>query len=204
MFSWHPSSPSILAASEEQPAGVAGHKTLPRSGIGAGDHRLSRFDCGKDLNQWQGQNCISLELYLQNRFEEMARIAPALAAFGQQERLQTKVIQAADLALEEHVTNVIRYAFDAETSHTIVVRVTMSNGALQMEVEDDGRSHNPLTFPPVDTTIPLEEKPIGGLGIHLIRTCMDEVDYRREGGKNILRLRKQIVRTPVEGKARVV
>lgn len=122
----------------------------------------------------------------------MSRVAPALAAFGQQEKLQSKVIQAADLALEEHLTNVMSYAFDDQSIHIIVVRLTISNGSLQMEVEDDGRSHNPLEFPLVDTRVPLDEKQVGGLGVHLIRTFMDEVDYRRESGKNILRMRKRL------------
>jgi anti-sigma regulatory factor (Ser/Thr protein kinase) len=63
---------------------------------------------------------------------------------------------------------------------------------LLVEVFDDCRPFNPLERPEVDTTKPLEEKPIGGLGVHLMRKFMDELDYRREEGKNVFRMRKKL------------
>ena len=62
-----------------------------------------------------------------------------------------------------------------------------------MDVEDDGRPFDPLAVPPVDTSLPLEEKLIGGFGVHLMRQFMDELSYARESGKNVLRMRKRIV-----------
>jgi len=59
-------------------------------------------------------------------------------------------------------------------------------------VEDDARPFNPLERAPVDTTVPLDQKPLGGLGIHMIRHSMDELEYRRDGGRNILTMRKRI------------
>jgi serine/threonine-protein kinase RsbW len=47
-------------------------------------------------------------------------------------------------------------------------------------------------LPEVDTTVPLEQRPIGGLGIHLMRRFMDEIEYRSDGGKNVLRMRKRL------------
>jgi anti-sigma regulatory factor (Ser/Thr protein kinase) len=133
-----------------------------------------------------------LELILQNRTEEKERLRPALEEFARRHRLPPAVLQAADVALEEHVTNVIAYAYKDVAPHEIRIRLALENQSLQIEIEDDGRPYDPLSRPPVDTSVPLEEKPIGGLGIHLIRSLMDEVDYRREAGKNILRMTKRV------------
>lgn len=135
-----------------------------------------------------------LELILQCTPADRERILPALQEFARQHSLPAAVVNAADLALEEHVTNILNYAHPDSTSatHTIHIRFAAGNGQLQVEIEDDGRPFNPLDLPPVDTSLPLEEKPVGGLGIHLIRTLMDEVTYERLAGKNILRLRKRI------------
>ncbi len=57
---------------------------------------------------------------------------------------------------------------------------------------DNGCPFNPLDRPEVDTAIPLDEKPIGGLGVHLMRRFMDELDYRREDGRNVFRMRKKL------------
>jgi anti-sigma regulatory factor (Ser/Thr protein kinase) len=133
-----------------------------------------------------------LELILQNRPEEKQRLLSALEGFAREHHLPPAVVRAADLALEEQVTNILAYAYEDAASHEIRVRLWVENQLLQIEVEDDGRAFDPLSRPPVDTSVPLEEKPIGGLGIHLIRSLMDEVVYRREGGKNILRMRKKV------------
>jgi anti-sigma regulatory factor (Ser/Thr protein kinase) len=133
-----------------------------------------------------------LELILTNTLEEKQRIFPALEAFAREHQLPSIALQAADLALEEHLTNLLAYAYNDTAPHDIVVRLTLKDRWLQVEVEDDGRPYNPLSRPPVDTSLPLAEKPIGGLGIHLIRKMMDEADYRRDAGKNVLRLRKKI------------
>jgi anti-sigma regulatory factor (Ser/Thr protein kinase) len=133
-----------------------------------------------------------LELILQNKREETQRLLPALEEFARQNHLAPTVLQAVDLALEEHVTNVMSYAYEDAAPHEIRIRLTLETQQLQIEVEDDGRPYDPLSRPPIDTSVPLEEKPVGGLGIHLIRSLMDEVEYRREGRKNILRMRKRV------------
>ncbi len=133
-----------------------------------------------------------MELILQNRPEEKERLLRALEEFSRQHRLAPAVLQAADVALEEHLTNVMAYAYEDAAPHQIRIRLTLENQRLQIEIEDDGRPYDPLSRPAVDTSLPLEEKPIGGLGIHLIRSLMDEVDYRREARKNILRMSKRV------------
>jgi anti-sigma regulatory factor (Ser/Thr protein kinase) len=117
-----------------------------------------------------------------------------LQAFAQERKLPPAVLQAADLALEEHLTNVLSYsyAYEDKRSHQILVRLEIVDGTLLVEVQDDGRPFNPLNRPEVDTSLPLDKKPIGGLGVFLIRHVMDHVEYQREGDKNIFRMRKRL------------
>jgi anti-sigma regulatory factor (Ser/Thr protein kinase) len=134
-----------------------------------------------------------LELVLQNTAGDCSRLRPALEEFALRHSISTtSVLNAADLALEEAVTNIIDYAYDDPATHEIRVRFSIEGDKLCLEIEDDGRPFNPLAQPPVDISLPPEERSVGGLGIHLIRRFIDEVDYRRDAGRNVLRMRKAL------------
>ncbi|MCX6925500.1 MAG: ATP-binding protein [Verrucomicrobia bacterium] len=133
-----------------------------------------------------------MEIVLTNRPEAEPRLFKALEAFAADHYLPAKVLQAADLALAEHVTNVFKHAYADTALHEIHVRLSCDGRALYVEIEDDGRAFNPLQTPLVNTSIPLEERPIGGLGVHLMRRYMDTLEYRREGSRNILRMTKRL------------
>lgn len=139
---------------------------------------------------------VHLELVLKNTLEEKQRVAPFLREFAREQGIQREIIQALDLALEEHLTNVLSYAYGDQCSHEIIIRLTVCQNWLEAEVVDDGRPFDPLEQPPADTSLPLEQKPVGGLGIHLIRKLMDDVSYARESARNTLRLRKRIEPNP--------
>ena len=137
-----------------------------------------------------------MHVRLTNQPKEKQRLLEALRAFARDNQISDQVLQAADLALEEHLTNVMNYGYEDTKPHEILVRLEIVNDALQIEVEDDGKSFNPLGRPETDTTVPLDERPIGGLGIHLIRRFMDELNYRREGGRNLFQMRKRLRQLP--------
>ena len=95
------------------------------------------------------------------------------------------------LVLEEAVMNVISHAFAGRRPpHTIRVSLEVGTAIIAAEITDNGRPFDPSTAPPPDLSAPLEQRDPGGLGIHLIRTMMDRVDYRRAAGQNILWLEK--------------
>lgn len=133
-----------------------------------------------------------MEIVLKNSSEEMPRLRNALQDFALVNGLPSKVRQAGDLALEEHLTNVLNYAYLDSAVHEIIVRLSCLPGALQVEVEDDGQAFDPLKVPTPDTSIPLEARRPGGLGIHLMRQFMDTIEYRRQNGRNILRMTKRL------------
>ncbi|MGE5270758.1 MAG: ATP-binding protein [Thiohalocapsa sp.] len=96
------------------------------------------------------------------------------------------------LAIEEAVTNVITHAFvGIAPPHLITVRLDITPQLLVAEIADNGRPFDPTTVPGPDLTLPLDQRPTGGLGIHLMRNMVDRVEYRRSDGKNLLRFEKQ-------------
>jgi anti-sigma regulatory factor (Ser/Thr protein kinase) len=133
-----------------------------------------------------------VQVSLTNSPREKQKLLQALQEFARDHRLPEKVLQAADLSLEEHLTNVMNYGFHDSQVHQILVRLEMVDGGFQIEVEDDGKAFNPLDYPGPDLNLPASERPIGGLGIHLIRQFMDQLGYRREGGRNIFQMRKKV------------
>ena len=135
----------------------------------------------------------STSLTLLNQLSEVSKIGEFVEAFGDAEGLAPEVVFNLNLALDEVVTNVIRYAHDDDgREHPIIVRLALEHGVLTAEVEDDGRAFNPLEKPAPDLTANIDERPIGGLGIFLVRSVMSSVEYRREDGRNVLTMKKTL------------
>jgi anti-sigma regulatory factor (Ser/Thr protein kinase) len=123
---------------------------------------------------------------------EKARLLAAFEAFAKENHLSESVHQAADLAIEEHLTNILSYGFSDSAEHVIKLDTNVLAGAMVIEVTDDGRPFDPTKHPEPNLTIPAEKRKIGGLGIHMIRQAMDSLEYKRVGDRNILLMRKRL------------
>ena len=97
-----------------------------------------------------------------------------------------------NLAMEEAVVNVMDYAYPAGTEGEVSIEAIADETQLHFIISDSGKPFDPTAKEEVDTTLSAEERPIGGLGIHLIRQLMDDISYERKDDKNILRLSKNI------------
>jgi anti-sigma regulatory factor (Ser/Thr protein kinase) len=133
-----------------------------------------------------------LDLSLLNRATEIARVQNQLEQFAAAHHFPDRKLHEAQLALEEHLTNIFHYAYDDDGEHRIFIGVRLTAADLCIQVQDDGRPFNPLTHPAPDLSVPLAQRPVGGLGIHMIRKSLDGTEYRRENGKNILVMIKRI------------
>jgi serine/threonine-protein kinase RsbW len=91
-----------------------------------------------------------------------------------------------DLVLEEILINVARYAYTPETGAVEVAYAQAGPGKLHVEIADYGRVFNPLQADPPDLSRGLADRPIGGLGVFLVRNMVDSIAYRREGNRNVL------------------
>src|SRR5262245_18502462 len=144
----------------------------------------------KDLLTEATTEAIVVEL--KNSLLEIERLARIADDFGQRHRLDAQTSHNLKVALDEILTNIISYAYADAREHSIVTRFSLGKGKLTVEVEDDGRPFNPLNTPEPDTKQLLEERPIGGLGIHLVRKLMDELEYRRQNDTNILTMKLKV------------
>ena len=88
-----------------------------------------------------------MQISLINQPTEKQKLLRALQQFAHDHQVPAKALQAADLSLEEHLTNVMKYGFEDTQVHEIQVRLEIVNGDLQIEVEDDGKAFNPLEYP---------------------------------------------------------
>jgi phosphoserine phosphatase RsbU/P len=133
-----------------------------------------------------------------NESSEMERLVKLLDRFEQRSRLPAATMAELRIVCDEMVSNVIAHGYPEGRPGDIDVRVELAGSRLVVTVSDDGVSFNPLAVAPPDTTLPLDHRPLGGLGIHLVRSLTDEATYRRQGGRNVIMLVK-VVPSPVPG-----
>lgn len=129
---------------------------------------------------------------VKNQLSELERVSHVVEAFGEDHGLPPKLIFQLNLALDEILTNVMSYGYTDTAEHEITVRLSTDGRHVAVAIEDDGQAFNPLdvTAPVLDA--PVADRSIGGLGIHLVRKVIDQLEYRREQGKNVLVMRKAI------------
>jgi anti-sigma regulatory factor (Ser/Thr protein kinase) len=133
----------------------------------------------------------SLSLSLTNDRREIARAATAIETFGRAHAISLDDISAVNLALDEILANIISHAYRDDAVHTIELQLTLHDRAIHVVVSDDGRPFNPLTWPPPDLDVPIDRRPVGGLGLYIARSVVDSIEYRREDEKNVLTLWKR-------------
>lgn len=100
-----------------------------------------------------------------------------------------KVTTQMDIAIEELFVNVASYAY-APNSGDVEIKVEAKDGSIEVIFEDSGVEFDPLAGEDPDITLSAEERRIGGLGIFMVKKFVDEMDYCRTDGKNILRIKK--------------
>ncbi len=134
------------------------------------------------------------EIILHNRIEEIERLGNFVDELSDELGIDPGTAFNLNLALEEAATNIINYAYPEGEDHTFSITARKDDKAvLSLSLRDSGTAFNPLEeAPEVDTTLGVEERAIGGLGIFLIRQIMDSVSYERTDGQNILTMTKQL------------
>jgi len=133
-----------------------------------------------------------MRLKIRNDLEEMAGLRQAVADFAAQNSLSEDIVFTLDLCLEELVTNVIFYGYEDQNEHSIEVSLNLEDAVLILQIIDDGKKFDPTDLPEPDLDIPLEERKIGGLGIHLVRNYVDSMEYKRENAQNVLTIKKKV------------
>ena len=135
-----------------------------------------------------------ITLVLSNRMSELERLAPLVEQFGECNCFTPKEVFRINLALDELITNIINYGYEDAGEHEIRVELSIQDKFLTMVLVDDARPFNPLMAPCPQTDLPPEERdrPVGGLGIELVKKLMDAINYEYRDGQNILSMTKNL------------
>ena len=137
----------------------------------------------------------SIELTLRNNPADISVVRSALDRFGAEERIPGKVLIEMQVVLDEIVSNVIKYAWPEGGSHEFLVRLTIDETTVGVEVVDDGQAYDPRDAPvPAPVSSGRRRRP-GGLGVHLIKQLVDSLEYERVDEHNRVSLRKRLVVT---------
>jgi sigma-B regulation protein RsbU (phosphoserine phosphatase) len=133
-----------------------------------------------------------LELKIANRLEEIKRVSDAVNIFAERHGLDAKARRQLNVVFDELLNNTISYGYQDEDEHEIELTVAVSGGRLYATISDDGKPFNPFDSGAPDTGLSVEDRPIGGLGVHLVLNVMDRVSYERRGANNVVLLEKQL------------
>jgi serine/threonine-protein kinase RsbW len=129
-----------------------------------------------------------------NTHQDAARVIREAEALLSERSFPPRARYTVSLVLEETLTNIIKYAYNDNGSHEIIVRILFIESEICIECIDEGREFNPLHAPDAVLGDSIHEIEEGGLGIHLMRQIVEHMDYRRDGTRNIMTFR---ICTPV-------
>ena len=130
---------------------------------------------------------------LKNDIEQVPQLADFVDMVCEELDFDPSLAIQMNLAIEEAVVNVMSYAYPAGVVGNVNIEAQADEERLKFTITDNGIPFDPTAKAEVDTTLSAEDRPIGGLGIHLVRQLMDSINYERIDGKNILTLRKKLV-----------
>src|SRR5436190_4763625 len=156
--------------------GVSRHK-IPAAVLRAGRAHARVPDC---------MSPSDLSFTLRNQRSEIARMLYLLEGFCLANQISEDDQLNVRLVLDEAVINVMVHGYDDVREHAINVSLSLGSGVLAIHIDDDGIAYNPLDAPLPRFDLPIEERRIGGLGVHIMKTLAKSVEYRREDGRNNL------------------
>ncbi len=129
---------------------------------------------------------------LTNRIDELTRISSFLEECADRWGISMPVTMSLNLVLEEAFTNVVQYAYSDNNEHEIELVIEKKDNELEIILIDDGKHYDPTEQKEPDINLAAEDRPIGGLGIFLIKKTMDKVHYYRKEDKNHLVMVKRV------------
>jgi serine/threonine-protein kinase RsbW len=133
-----------------------------------------------------------LALHFANDPEEAPRISRRVEYFLHEEQIDDSTINKILLCVDELVTNIVGHAYGDDEEHAVLLECRVLDDKVELELRDDGQPFDPTKQSRPDVKLTLDDRKVGGLGIHLVTTLMDKVTYRREGDFNVLTVTKML------------
>ena len=144
------------------------------------------------MSQANNKNTNHWTLTLSNDVQEIPQLNAFVDEVCESNGLDPMATMEMNLALEEAVVNVMTYAYPEGTKGYVDISAQSDNRNLKFTISDSGKPFDPTTKEEVDTSLPAEQREIGGLGIFLVRKMMDSIKYEYRDGHNVLTLKKKL------------
>ena len=141
-----------------------------------------------------------VEMRIRNQLSEIEIVKTRFNNFSEQVGLSKSIRRKLNLVFDELLNNVISYAYEDGEVREIKLNFELAGNRLTVSIMDDGVPFNPFEMNAPDTTVGLEERQVGGLGIHLVRSLMDRAIYQRHVDKNVVTLIKEVINDTPENK----
>lgn len=126
------------------------------------------------------------ELTFKNESERLIQAIDEAVVFVERNGASEQALYHVRFVLEEMGTNILKYGYDDQEVHQIEFRLELESDTIQVQLVDDGHEFDPTSLCEPDTSLPLEERMLGGLGIMLVRQLVKGLTYQRRDGKNIV------------------
>ncbi len=127
-------------------------------------------------------------IVIKNHLPEIAVVNEKFEAFAEKFDVPRPLAMKFDIIFDEVLNNIITYAYNDDGDHDIEIRMELAGDRLIVTIADDGAPFNPLSLAVPRTDQTLEDREVGGIGIHLVRNLVDNVSYQRRIDKNVLTL----------------
>lgn len=127
-----------------------------------------------------------------NQRDQIDTVRKFFDDYSKENKLTEKTVHDIQMALDELLTNIVNYGYEDTDEHQIDIHFGVNDDAVKVEIIDDSKPYNILEKDNPDISLSMEDKPIGGLGIFLIKKLMSNVDYYTEEGKNHLVMIKEL------------
>jgi anti-sigma regulatory factor (Ser/Thr protein kinase) len=123
---------------------------------------------------------------------ELGPLLQRVESFAAKMSFSTEETYRVVLILDELITNIVAHGVDANDARRIDIELRYRKPDLEIEISDPGRPFDPRSAPSYDTDKALADRKVGGLGLHLVRTLVDSIDYRYDAGRNVVTIGKRL------------
>ena len=124
--------------------------------------------------------------------EQLAKVRKLVATFAKQQGFSDEQIQDIRLAVDEACTNIIKHAYQYDDSKEFEINIESRDNQLWISILDNGQPFDPSSYKKPDIEDQIRKKKRGGVGVYLIQKLMDKVEYHSSGGKNEIRMLKEV------------
>lgn len=182
---------SCLAKPDETPEMIVNSMFAAAKDFMGNTHQAD--DLTMLLIKYQPGELVHDQITLSNNLDEVEKLGIFVKDFCNSLGIERKMFSGIRLALEESVVNVINYAYPNMETGYVTIFADSNRREVRFTIVDSGVPFDPKAVLSADTTLDAQNRPIGGLGVHLTRKLMDSISYTRKDGKNVLSLTKSIV-----------